>query len=322
MANTLVRPINKLKNYMEIAEKGDLTVHSDINTKDEIGVLSDSFNKMIKENKRLLEETVQYDKLKTEFIANISHELKTPLNIIFSTAQLFSLNRSNDKIHDEKLNKYTDLIKQNCYRLIRLVNNLIDITKIDSGFMEINLKNQNIIEVIENITLSTVEYARSKSRTVIFDTDTEEKVLAFDSEKMERIVLNLISNAIKFTKPGDKIEVSIHDKIDNILISVKDTGMGIPEDKQKNIFERFKQVDPLLSRRCEGSGIGLSIVESLVEMHHGNMFVKSKLGEGSEFIIELPVKIVDEKNNTEIIDDYEQRTVEKIQIEFSDLYEI
>ncbi|MEG1255430.1 Cache 3/Cache 2 fusion domain-containing protein [Clostridium sp.] len=320
MANNLVRPINKLKNLMEIAGKGDLTVHSDINTKDEIGVLSDSFNKMIKENKRLLEEAVQYDKLKTEFIANISHELKTPLNIIFSTAQLFSLNKSNDKICNEKLNKYTDIIKQNCYRLIKLVNNLIDITKIDSGFMELNLKNQNIIEVIENITLSTVEYAQSKSRTIIFDTDTEEKILAFDSEKMERVILNLISNAIKFTNPGDKIEVSIYDKGDNILIFIKDTGMGIPEDKQKNIFERFKQVDPLLSRRCEGSGIGLSIVKSLVEMHSGNILVKSKLGEGSEFIIELPVKVVDEKNNTEIIDDYEQRTVEKIQIEFSDIY--
>ena len=91
MANTLVKPINKLKTYMEIAGKGDLTVHSDINSKDEIGVLSNSFNNMITENKRLLEEVVQYDKLKTEFIANMSHELKTPLNIIFSTAQLFSL---------------------------------------------------------------------------------------------------------------------------------------------------------------------------------------------------------------------------------------
>lgn len=316
MANTLVKPINKLKSCMEIAGKGDLTVYCDINSKDEIGILSNSFNYMMRENKRLLEEVVQYDKLKTEFIANISHELKTPLNIIFSTAQLFSINTNNP----EKLNMYTGIIKQNCYRLIRLVNNLIDITKIDSGFMELHLKNQNIVEVVENIALSTAEYVQSKSRTIIFDTDIEEKIMAFDSEKMERIILNLISNAIKFTNTDDKIEVSIYDRGDRILISVKDTGIGIPEDKQGKIFERFKQVDPLLSRRSEGSGIGLSIVKSLVQMHDGNIFIKSNLGEGSEFIIELPVRIISENATSEIMENFSQNSVEKIQIEFSDIY--
>ena len=250
MAKSLVNPINKLKSCMEIAGKGDLTVRSDINSMDEIGILSNSFNNMMDENKRLLEELVKYDKLKTEFIANMSHELKTPLNIIFSTAQLFSLYISKDENSDnvDKLNKYTNSIKQNCYRLLRLVNNLIDITKLDSGFMELNLKNQNIVEVIEGITLSTVDYIKSMSRTIIFDTDIEEKIMAFDEEKIERILLNLISNATKFTKPGDTIEVSVYDKDDHVIISVKDNGRGIPEDKLSQIFQRFKQVDPLLSR--------------------------------------------------------------------------
>ena len=166
---------------------------------------------MMDENKMLLDEIVKYDKLKTEFIANMSHELKTPLNIIFSTAQLFSLyiNKCENLDNVDKLNKYTNTIKQNCYRLLRLVNNLIDITKIDSGFMELNLKNQNIVEVVEEITLSTAEYIQNMSRTIIFDTDIEEKIMAFDEEKIERILLNLISNATKFTNPGDTIEVTI-----------------------------------------------------------------------------------------------------------------
>ncbi|MBB6715784.1 Cache 3/Cache 2 fusion domain-containing protein [Clostridium gasigenes] len=323
MAKSLVNPINKLKSCMEIAGRGDLTIRSDINSMDEIGILSNSFNNMMDENKRLLDDILNYDRLKTEFIANMSHELKTPLNIIFSTAQLFSLyiNKYENSDNVDKLNKYTNSIKQNCYRLLRLVNNLIDITKLESGFMELNFKNQNIIEVIEGITLSTVDYIKSMSRTIIFDTDIEEKIMAFDEENIERILLNLISNATKFTKPGATIEVSVYDKNDHVIISVKDNGRGIPEDKLQQIFQRFKQVDPLLSRNHEGSGIGLSIVKSLVEMHDGKIDVKSKYNEGTEFIISLPVKIVSNSNNEDSKKDFTiQTNVEKIQIEFSDIY--
>lgn len=323
IANNLVKPINKLKSCMEIVGTGDLTIRSDINSKDEIGVLSDSFNAMLDENKRLLEEVVKYDKLKSEFISNMSHELKTPLNIIFSTSQLFSLYLNNgiDLNNVNKLDKYTNTIKQNCYRLLRLVNNLIDITKIDSGFMELNLKNHDIVSITESIVLSTTDYIESMSRTIIFDTNVEEKIIAFDEEKIERILLNLLSNSVKFTKPGDLIEVTLYDNTTHISISIKDNGRGIPEDKLSEIFEKFKQVDSLLSRSHEGSGIGLSIVKSLVEMHGGNISVKSKYHQGTEFIVILPIKLVDDEDiqqapmnlNNEI-------NVEKIQIEFSDIY--
>ncbi|MDR3594413.1 Cache 3/Cache 2 fusion domain-containing protein [Clostridium sp.] len=322
LANALVKPINKLKTCMEIAGKGDLTVRCNIDSKDEIGILANSFNNMIAENKRLLEEAVQYDKLKTEFIANMSHELRTPLNIIFSTAQLFNvLISKGEDINIDKIRNYIDSMKQNCYRLIRLVNNLIDMTKIDSGYMKIELRNQDIVQIAEEITQSTVEYVEYMSRRIIFDTDQEEKIMAFDDEKLERILLNLISNATKFTEPGDKINVTLYDKGDHIIISVKDTGRGIPEDKLSQLFERFTQVDSLLSRNHEGSGIGLSIVKSLVEMHDGTIEVKSKYGEGTEFIICLPAKIISEEHEAETIKDYEkQADVENINIEFSDIY--
>jgi len=322
LANTLVKPINKLKSCMEIASKGDLTIRCNIDSKDEIGVLANSFNNMLAENKRLLEETVQYEKLKTEFIANMSHELRTPLNIIFSTAQLFNvlINRDED-LNTEKMKNYTNSIKQNCYRLVRLVNNLIDITKIDSGYMKLELKNGNIVQVVEDITQSTAEYVGYMSRTIIFDTDTEEKIMAFDEEKLERILLNLISNATKFTEPGDKISVNLYDMDDHIVISVKDTGRGIPEEKVSQLFQRFKQVERLLNRSHEGSGIGLSIVKALVEMHEGTIEVKSVYGEGTEFIICLPVKIVPEDEGKKSKNGYaNQSKVENINIEFSDIY--
>ncbi|SHK52593.1 Signal transduction histidine kinase [Clostridium cavendishii DSM 21758] len=323
IANNLSNPLKKLKDYMEIASKGDLSIRSDIDSKDEIGILSKSFNNMITVNNRLLEETVKYDKLKNEFMANMSHELKTPLNIIFSTAQLFSLYAENtDTIaNKEKLNNYIDTIKQNCYRLLRLVNNLIDITKIDSGFMELNLKNDNIVAVVEEITLSTAKYVENMNREIIFDTEIEEKIMAIDEEKMERILLNLISNAIKFTDVNGVIEVNIYDRITYIVIEVKDNGRGIPESELSNIFERFKQVDPLLSRSHEGSGIGLSMVKSLVEMHKGEIRVESKYKEGTNFKIYLPVNIEikeDEFKDKEKL--VHHTNVEKIQIEFSDIY--
>jgi len=321
LTNACVKPVNKLKEYMEVAAKGDLTVQSDIKSNDEIGVLSNSFNTLIKENKRLLEEVLEYDKLKTEFFSNISHELKTPLNIIFSTMQLLSLQSNNEELDSKKLNKHINIVNQNSYRLLRLVNNLIDITKIDSGFINLNLQNKNIVEVIENITLSTVDYVESKSREIIFDTEIEGKIMAFDPEQMERIILNLISNAVKFTNLNDKIEVNIYEKKESVLISVKDTGIGISEDKQQIIFERFRQVDPLYIRRNEGSGIGLSLVKSLVEMHNGSIFVKSKCGEGTEVIVEIPVKLISKEKNESSIDEFiPQCNVEKIHIEFSDIY--
>lgn len=322
MANIFVKPINKLKKCMEIAQKGDLTVHCDIGSNDEIGILAESFNNMLVENNRLLEETVQYDKLKTEFIANMSHELRTPLNIIFSTAQLFDVVvTKGEELNNDKISIYINSMKQNCYRLMRLVNNLIDMTKIDSGFMKLDLKNQNIVQITEDIVQSTADYVQSMSRTIVFDTDQEEKVMAFDSEKLERILLNLISNATKFTNPGDKININLHDKGDRIIISVKDTGIGIPEEKLPQLFERFKQIDPLLNRSHEGSGIGLTIVKALVELHDGTLEVKSTYKEGTEFIISLPATVIPEEQETEANQEHsKEQYVQKINIEFSDIY--
>jgi signal transduction histidine kinase len=322
MANNFVKPINKLKSCMEIAEKGDLKVHCNVKSNDEIGILADSFNKMLVENNRLLEETLEYDKIKTEFIANMSHELRTPLNIIFSTVQLFDVVLSkNGPVDTEKLNNYITSLKQNCYRLIRLVNNLIDITRIDCGSMELDLKNHNIVEVTEDIIQATADYLQSMKRTVVFDTDQEEKIMAFDLEKLERILLNLISNATKFTNPGDTIKVNLYDKDDHVVISVKDTGIGIPEEKLLLLFERFKQIDPLLNRSHEGSGIGLTIVKALVELHKGTIEVKSTYKEGTEFIIGLPAEIIPEENEVDVSQDCSKEAyVQSINIEFSDIY--
>ncbi|MEJ8554619.1 sensor histidine kinase [Tepidibacter sp. Z1-5] len=279
-------------------------------------------NKMLEEEKRL-KQALEYDKLKTEFFSNLSHELKTPLNLIFSITQLIQSNLENNQLVCKSNNTiyHINILKQNCYRMLRLVNNLIDITKLDCGYFNIELENHNIVSLIENITLSVSEYIKNKQISLIFDTNVEEKIMAVDPNAIERIILNLLSNAIKFTDSGDSIIVDLLAEEEYVTISIKDTGIGIPKDKLKIIFDRFRQVDKSLTRNREGSGIGLSLVKSLIDMHNGFIDVKSDYGYGSEFIIKLPVTTVDDINKIDTV--YEKdKYIEKINLEFSDIYSI
>jgi len=278
---------------------------------------------LYEEKNRVLNETMEYEKLRTDFFANISHELRTPLNVIFSAQQMLDLLCRKEPVEDNKnkISKYIKTIKQNCYRLIRLIGNLIDITKMDAGYFEVNLQNEDIVKVVEDITLSVAEYIENKNINLIFDTEFEEKIIACDLEKIERIMLNLLSNAVKFTPEKGDIFVNIHEYDCNIFISVKDTGIGIPEHLQDAIFERFIQADKSTSRNREGSGIGLSLVKSLANLQSGSISLISKYGSGSEFILKLPSGTVDiegkyDANNNCINNEF----VEKINIEFSDIY--
>jgi signal transduction histidine kinase len=210
-------------------------------------------------------------------------------------------------------------MKQNTFRLIRIVNNIIDTTKYDSGYLNISMHNQNIVSIVEEITLSAGDYIRNRGITLVFDTNIEEKIIAVDADKIERIMLNLLSNSIKFTDEGGSISVNIYDKGDSVEISVKDTGIGIPEEKQNIIFDRFVQVDKTFKRNREGSGIGLSLVRMLAEMHGGTVSVRSKIGEGSEFIIMLPANLIEEENDCAFTT---ESKVDKINIEFSDIYSV
>ncbi|MDF2986950.1 MAG: pleC [Eubacterium sp.] len=277
---------------------------------------------LVEEDKRLLQESAELEKIRTQFFANISHEFRTPLNVILSSIQLCKYYFESDKaVQKGNLFKHLKTMKQNCYRLMRLVNNLIDSTKIDVGFLEKHASNNNIVQIVEDITLSIEEFTENKGINLFFEKNVDEKYIACDVDKIERIMLNLISNAIKFTDAGGSIFVKVQDKGDYIIISVKDTGVGIPKEKQKLIFERFVQVEQTLTRNHEGSGIGLAMAKSFVEMHGGSLTAVSEFGKGSEFIIELPVVTVD---NPEEVIRYEevetQKRIERINIEFSDIY--
>ena len=271
--------------------------------------------------KKKLEEAIHLESIRNEFFGNISHEFKTPLNIILGIVQLIDKNIELDNISKENLIRHVDIMKQNSYRLLRLVNNLIDISRIDIGYYNLQPSNYNIVKVIEDITLSIAEYVKHKKINLIFNTDVEEITLACDPDKIERVMLNLLSNAIKYTDDNGDIYVSLNKVNEDVVVSVKDSGVGIPNDKLELIFDRFGQANDILSRRCEGSGIGLSIVKSIVEMHGGKIEVFSEIGKGSEFVFNIPIKILEEENVILTCDNKDYH-VEKCNIEFSDIYSI
>lgn len=281
--------------------------------------------KIILSNQRELQannvKLSEYEKFRTDFFANISHELRTPLNIIYGSQQMIENVLSGKNKSAGNINKYLQMIKQNSFRLMKLVSNLIDMTKIDATIYEIKPMNCDIVSLVEDITISAAGYVESKGISLIFDTEFEEKIISCDPEKIERIMLNLLSNSIKFTPVNGGIYVNIYMRDDRVNISVKDTGIGIPDEMRELIFDRFVQVDKSLDRNREGSGIGLSLVKSLVEMHNGCISVNSVLGQGSEFIVSLPDKTTDCKCGEECINSLENQRSERINIEFSDIYD-
>ena len=277
--------------------------------------------KEIEEEKQKLEEAIQLESIRNEFFGNISHEFKTPLNIILGIVQLIDKNIDSDNITKENLLRHVNIMRQNSYRLLRLVNNLIDISRIDIGYYNLQSSNYNIVKVIEDITLSIAEYIKHKKINLLFNTDFKEIILACDPDKIERVMLNLLSNAIKYTDDGGNIQVSLNKVNNDVIISVKDSGVGIPKDKLELIFDRFGQANSILSRRCEGSGIGLSIVKSIVEMHGGKIEVFSEVGKGTEFVFNIPIKILEEENVILTCDNKDYH-IEKCNIEFSDIYSI
>ncbi|MCE9674519.1 HAMP domain-containing histidine kinase [Paraclostridium bifermentans] len=257
------------------------------------------------------------NKIRGDFFANLSHELRTPLNIIFSSLQVLDLKL---KKEDQSITKYINMATQNTYRLLKLVNNLIDSNKITAGYFEYNPQNYDIVYFVESICQSIVDFAKQKNIEVIFDTDVEEKIISFDLDKMERIILNILSNSIKFTKEQGKIEIYIRESNEMLEIEISDDGIGIPQNKLNSIFERFKQVENNTIRSGEGSGIGLYLVKSLVDMHGGDIAVKSELGSGTTFKISIPAELEEEYECNIIEKNLQNSYIEKIKVEFSDIY--
>lgn len=255
--------------------------------------------------------------LQEKFLLNVSHDLRSPINTILSILQSLKY-IDNDKYADNKINEYRAMIKRNSYKMMKLVDNLIDTTKIEEKYYNLNKQAIDVVSLIENTILSMDKYAKQKSIELIFDTNEEEAIVLLDPEAIDRIIVNLVSNAIKFSPKDSTVMINLYIDENNIKIVVKDNGPGIAEEDQKAIFNRFMQSQKNKESSNEGSGIGLDLVSNLVKLHNGNITLNSTVGVGSEFIISIPRISASVSQKSYKALSYDK--VQQLEIEFSDIY--
>ena len=247
-----------------------------------------NLNKQLEENKRLSKEIIDKEKFKNDYFVNLSHELRTPINVIISTSQLINRISMNKTITSEKLQGYMNIISRNCNNLLKIISDIIDSSKIETGQYKIYRKNNDIVYAVEEAALDMSKFIEEKGLKLIIDPDMEEKVIYCDATEIERCIINLLANAVKFTPEGGEIRVYIKEVEDYIEIIVEDTGIGISQEDQEFIFKRFSQVEGTGATKASSSGIGLTLVKYIIELHGGYIRLESELNKGSRFTIGIP----------------------------------
>ncbi|MBN1452088.1 MAG: hypothetical protein JW963_13815 [Anaerolineales bacterium] len=236
-------------------------------------------------------ELQEMDRLKSGFLANMSHELRTPLNSIlgFSDVMLMEL----DGPLTPNMNDDLKLIQKNGQHLLHLINDVLDMAKIESGRMNLNPEKFRLHDVLEEVNSITSTLASEKNLSLFIEEDSDQEIEIYaDNTRLRQVMINLVNNAIKFTEKGKVAIRASKPDVATVLISVKDTGIGIPADKLDDIFQEFTQVDTSTTRKAGGTGLGLPISRRLIEMHGGRLWVESTgvPGEGSTFFVELPIE--------------------------------
>ena len=294
---------------LEVIRKPHEVLYNDLMIK------SNTLEEKLAELKRKNEE----DEIKKELLANISHEFKTPVNVIYSAIQMQDLKRDCNDINE--ILKFNSIIKQNCYRLIRLIDNFIDSSKLTEQDYKLKLKCLNIVSIVENTTMSILSYAEMRGIEVVFDTEEEEFFVLADKDLIERGILNILSNSIKYNKENGMINVFVGARGKNIIVEIQDTGIGIPKEKQKYIFNRYERIKASKGAYKEGSGLGLNIVKEIVNKFNGEIKLESEEGVGTKITLIIPKVEYDEEIYEAYYDDFNLKNdiMQKVDLEMSDI---
>jgi two-component system sensor histidine kinase BarA len=307
----IVKPVKHLKEVSDAISAGELNVRSEIQTGDEFEDLSHAFNRMLRnlvsmqdrwrkvntDLDRKVDELAranlalyESNRLKSEFLATISHELRTPLNSILGFSDVLN---GSDGLND-KQQRWVTNIKTSGERLLNLINDILDLAKIEAGKMQVHLAEFSVRDVCEGLLAMFRPLAEKKNIDLRSQIEPDIPVLRQDVGKLQQILNNLLSNAIKFTPEGGRVILKVDATRTHVTLTVSDTGVGIAPEDQELIFEKFRQAGNPLTREHAGTGLGLSIVRELSKLLGGEVTLQSELGRGSTFTVRLPVQLSEE----------------------------
>lgn len=320
----ITKPVLHLKKVSDAIAHGNLDMRADIRTGDEFEELSHAFNRMLRHLVTVQEELrevntdldgkvdelasvnlqlYEMNNVKNEFLATMSHELRTPLNSILGFSEVLA----DSKNLTDKEQRYAKNIQTSGRSLMTLINDVLDLAKIESGKMELHPAEFRIDDLVERQVSTLMPLAEKRQIALTWSVDAGLPIVFQDPGKMQQILTNLISNAIKFTPEGGRVRISASKVDNNCRITIEDNGIGIPLDEQERIFEKFRQgrgvpgQKDALTRKYEGTGLGLSIVKELSRLLEGEVSLESEFGKGSTFTVELPLTL----DHSNISDDKE-----------------
>ena len=286
---SLIGPIQRIDSRLAGIASGDFSGRVDVENRDELGALAANVNRMNDELRRLYTELEAASRHKSEFLANMSHELRTPLNAIIGFSQVLREEMFGEV--NEKQAEYLDDILSSGNHLLSLINDVLDLSKVEAGQVELEVKSFSLREALERGVVMVRERATEDGVQVALAADPEVDIVEGDERRIKQVIFNLLSNAVKFTPAGGAVDVSAARVNGEVRIAVADTGPGIAAGDHDRIFDEFQQAEAGMEQR-EGTGLGLALSKRLVELHGGRLWLESELGKGSTFVFTLPARSI------------------------------
>lgn len=285
LSRSITFPISRMQEAAQRIAKGDFSRKVNIKSKDELGELAKSLNLMAAELQQKMENLKQMDRIRTDFVANVSHELKTPLTLIKGYIETLEDRAINDK---EKAQKFISIIKEHAKRLENIIEDLLSLSELELSKDILNRTEFDLKKLIDEIILSFGYALDAKRQMLSINQEGDNFRLKADRDKIEQVIVNLVDNAIKYTNEAGRINISLVEQPNEVAFTVRDNGIGIPKEDIDRVFERFYRVDKARSRELGGTGLGLGIAKYIVLAHKGSISIESEIKKGTKIIVRLP----------------------------------
>ena len=286
ISSTMLSPINGMTKAAAAMADGDFSSKINVQSEDEIGILAKTFNDMASQIESMLVELKKTEKLRREFVANVSHELRTPLTSIRTHAETIA---ENIDLPIEKKMQFLNVIINESDRMTKIVRDLLDLSRFDSDESNLIHEEFSIEMSVRNVYAAVALEAEKRKHNLNLELEWRLPNITGDRARLEQVLINIISNALKYTPDGGTIDISSGSSNDMVWVNIADTGVGIPKDDLQYVFDRFYRVDKARSRESGGTGLGLSIAKDIIDLHKGDIKIESEPGKGTSVTVFLPL---------------------------------